>query len=406
MTAVADHVSWPASWRTVPLWSLFRRIKDVGHPHEEMLSVYRDHGVIRKDSRSDNFNKTAENRDIYQLVDVGWLIVNRMKAWQGSLGVSPYRGIVSGHYLCLRPEHAEEPRFLNYLLRSAAYTVELQRLSRGVRPNQIEIDNDGLRALPVRLPTLQEQRAIVDRLDTETVRIDALIAKKGRLLAMVDEHLDANSEHIVWDDVAQTIPLMHLTEAGRPIMYGIVLPGPDVPQGISIVKGGDVAANRLHSSRLCRTTAEIEAPYARARLRAADLVFAIRGGIGDVAVVPPDIEGANITQDVARIAPAPDVDPLWLMTVLRTRSVRTQVQQRATGATVRGLNIWDLKRIRVPWSGIDRQRRDLEALLPVIERRDAVSSRLRCQIDLLREHKQALITAAVTGEMEVPGVAA
>ena len=67
-----------------------------------MLSVYRDLGVVTKDDRIDNFNKTAENRNIYQLVDDGWLIVNRMKAWQGSLGISSLRGIVSGHYICFR----------------------------------------------------------------------------------------------------------------------------------------------------------------------------------------------------------------------------------------------------------------------------------------------------------------
>src|SRR4051812_34938979 len=114
----ASIVAWPESWRTAPLWSLFERIKDVGHPNEEMLSVYRNLGVVRKGDRHDNFNKTAENRDIYQLVDRDWLIVNRMKAWQGSVGISPYRGIVSGHYICFRPRHAENSQFLNWLLRS------------------------------------------------------------------------------------------------------------------------------------------------------------------------------------------------------------------------------------------------------------------------------------------------
>ncbi len=182
-----DRFAWPDSWRVVPLWSLFSRVKDVGHPDEQMLSVYRDHGVVLKDGRVDNFNKTAENRNIYQLVNLGWLVVNRMKAWQGSLGISPYRGIVSGHYICFRPQHGEDPRFLNYLLRSPAYSAELRRLSRGVRPNQIEIDNEWLRVLPVCLPSLDGQQAIADFLDTETARIDALITKKRRMIALLEE---------------------------------------------------------------------------------------------------------------------------------------------------------------------------------------------------------------------------
>ncbi|MFG1898458.1 restriction endonuclease subunit S [Micromonospora zamorensis] len=154
-----------------------------------MLSVYRSHGVVKKDSRGDNFNKTAENRNIYQLVDKGWLIVNRMKAWQGSVGISNHRGIVSGHYICFRPRHNEDPRFLNHLLRSSAYTLEYARLSRGVRPNQIEIDNDLLRALPIRLPSTDEQRRIADFLDTETARIEGIQQATTKQTALLSEHL-------------------------------------------------------------------------------------------------------------------------------------------------------------------------------------------------------------------------
>ena len=88
-------------------------------------------------------------------------------------------------------------------------------------------------------------------------------------------------------------------------MYGIVLPGPNVDEGVMIVKGGDVKPKRLAPEILCKTTAEIEKGYARSRLRAGDLVIAIRGGIGDIEIVPPEIEGANLTQDAAKQRTAP-----------------------------------------------------------------------------------------------------
>jgi type I restriction enzyme S subunit len=93
-------VSWigdiPAHWQIKPLWAMYQRIKDVDHPSETMLSVYRDYGVVVKSSR-ENLNVTADDRSIYQLVHPGWLVTNRMKAWQGSVGISGLRGIVSGH---------------------------------------------------------------------------------------------------------------------------------------------------------------------------------------------------------------------------------------------------------------------------------------------------------------------
>jgi type I restriction enzyme S subunit len=173
-----------------PIWAMFRRIKDVGHPTEPMVSVFRDHGVVLKEAH-ENLNKTAENRDIYQLVHPGWLLTNRMKAWQGSVGISSVRGITSGHYLCFEPLHAEDHRYLNLLFRSPRYTAGYRELSRGVRPGQIEIDNDGYRVMPVVVPPMDEQLEIAEYLDEQTSRIDALIGKAEEHIALAKERRSA-----------------------------------------------------------------------------------------------------------------------------------------------------------------------------------------------------------------------
>lgn len=183
-------VSWlgevPNHWRIQRLWTLYDREKNVGYPEEQMLSVFRDYGVVPKNSR-ENLNKTAENRNIYQLVETGWLVCNRMKAWQGSVGISTYRGIVSGHYICFRPKHNESSRYLNYLFRSAPYIAGYRSISRGVRIGQAEIDNDDYRLLPVLLPTVAEQKAIIAYLDRETAEIDAAIADAREAIALSKE---------------------------------------------------------------------------------------------------------------------------------------------------------------------------------------------------------------------------
>jgi type I restriction enzyme S subunit len=180
----------PPDWRMVPLRSLFQRRKLLGFVDEPMVSVFRDHGVVFKDSR-DNLNKTAEDRSIYQLIDDGWLVINRMKAWQGSVGVSAIRGIVSGHYICFEPAHREDSRYLNHLLRSPVYAAMFGALSRGVRNGQIEIDNEALGSLGVLLPPVEEQRRIADFLDDQTTRIDQIIAAREQQLSLVDEFKSA-----------------------------------------------------------------------------------------------------------------------------------------------------------------------------------------------------------------------
>lgn len=195
--------------REVRLGRLFRRRKILGYVDEPMLSVFRDHGVVLKDSLT-NYNQTAEDRSIYQLVEPGWLAVNRMKAWQGSLGISSLRGILSGHYICFEPSHGESDRFLHYLLRSQRMTAHMASISRGVRPGQIEIDNDELAATPLVLPTVEEQRRIADFLDDRVARIDQIMAARHGQVDLLD--VQARSE-LAMETLAPshgTMPLKYL----------------------------------------------------------------------------------------------------------------------------------------------------------------------------------------------------
>lgn len=295
-----------------------------------------------------------------------------------------------------------DPRYL--LLVMNAMKPEFDRLAYG--STHLTIYFPDIEQLRVPLPPLHVQSVIADHLDRETARIDALIKKKQRLIELLNEQFWVAVSQVLWAENVSVVPLAMRTQQMRPIMYGIVLPGPDVPGGVPIVKGGDVAARRLSPGQLNRTTPEIERPYARARLAEGDLVFAIRGGIGDVEIVPPELAGANITQDVARVAPAPDVDPAWLRLVLRSHPVRVDIERRITGATIKGLNIFELKRLAVPSSSSDRQRRDMAYLASREIAWERLTDSLHRQINLLRERRQALITAEVSGELEVPGVAA
>lgn len=191
-------------------------------------------------------------------------------------------------------------------------------------------------------------------------------------------------------------PLMRLIDTDRPIMYGIVLPGPDVDDGIPIVKGGDIKPGRLALDRLCRTTFEIEASYARSRLKGGDIVFSIRGTVGETELVPDEIAGANLTQDAARVAPRRDVDARWLIFVLKARGVTEPLLSLSLGAAVRGVNIRDLKRLRVPVPPAREQRAIAHFLQAATARLDALVAKKRALVERLREKRTALISRTVT----------
>ena len=275
--------------------------------------------------------------------------------------------------------------------------------------------------IPILVPPPSEQRAIADFLDRETAKIDVLVAEKQRLIALLQEKRTALITRAVTRSLDPNVPmkdsgiqslgeipahwdvkrLWHLTPSERKIMYGIVLPGPNVDEGVPIVKGGDVAASRLKPEALSKTTFGIEARYIRSRLKTGDLVYAIRGSIGDVETVPEELDGANLTQDAARVAYTSATHGRWLLYALRSRTVFSQLEAGALGATIRGINIRDLKRALIPVPPRCEQEQIASFLDSETARLDSLSAQIRKAIDHLNELRTALISAAVTGKIDV-----
>jgi type I restriction enzyme S subunit len=414
-------VKWPDGTRNVPLWALFERIKDVGHPDEEMLSVYREHGVVKKSSRDDNTNQTAENRDIYQLVDDGWFIVNRMKAWQGSVGISSLRGIVSGHYLCFRPSHDEDPRFLNWLLRSAVYAIEYARMSRGVRPGQIEIDNDELRGLRVALPPRDEQRRIADFLDTESVRIDALASTQRQARTVLLERRATN----IFDAVSgrnaasERVPSTLAWVESLPRTWQGVKLGHFARMGsghtpsrsradwweecsIPWITTGEVSQVRDDRREVLSHTresiSEIGLANSAAELHPKGTVVLCRTASAGYSAVMG--QSMATSQDFVTWICSPQLNPFYLLWCLR--AMRSDLLGRlAMGSTHKTIYVPDLQMLRIPLPPLAEQQSIVECIRAGNAAIDAAVDVIDRQLALLAERRQALITAAVTGQIDV-----
>ncbi|MFD0032106.1 restriction endonuclease subunit S [Streptomyces sp. NPDC127172] len=413
-------VNWPPTWRTAPLWSIFERVKDVGHPEEELLSVYREHGVVKREQRDDNFNKAALDRNIYQLVHPGWLVVNRMKAWQGSVGVSPYRGIVSGHYICFRPTHGEDHRFLNWLFRSAVYTAEYASLSRGVRPNQVEIDNDWLRSLRVFLPPTDEQRRIADFLDAETARIDALSRTQKRLLSVLAERRTAGVAETVsggglhkrrkstlawlesipasWQEVRVGLLAQmgsgHTPSRSRPDWWTDCLI-PWITTG-EVKQVRDDRIEDLYETR--EKISELGMENSSAELHPKGTVFLCRtASAGYSGVMGRDMA---TSQDFVTWTCGPRLNPYYLLWCLR--AMRPDLLGRlAMGSTHKTIYVPDLQMLRIPLPPLKEQENIVAKIRKDNAEIDVLVDKARRQGELLQERRQALITAAVTGQFDV-----
>lgn len=141
-----------------------------------VLSLYRELGIIPKDSRDDNHNVTSEDTSKYKYVKPGSFVINKMKAWQGSVAVSDFEGIVSPAYFVYEfIDKSFYKRYFHYLLRSC-YKDEFMRLSGGIRVGQWDLPSVSLDNVLVIIPSLGEQKHIADFLDAKCDEIDSLIA--------------------------------------------------------------------------------------------------------------------------------------------------------------------------------------------------------------------------------------
>ena len=344
--------------------------------------------------------------------------MGRAAVWRGALAECYYQKAIHR----LRPfSDNDSPRFLFYVLQTAAKLGVF--VAEGNQNTVDHLTAEKLRKHRFPFPSPGEQRSIIRFLDRETAKIDALIAKKQRLIELLQEKRTALIGHAVtkglhpgvpmkesgpnglgcipthWDSK----PLKYLTPDNRPIMYGIILPGPNVENGVPIVKGGDVAPGRLSLDRLSRTTHEIESNYVKSRLRGGDIVYAIRGSIGMAEIVPPELENVNLTQDAARVSPKVGLNNRWLLYALKSRPVFSQLDAKATGATIRGINIRDLKRAKVPVPPRSEQESISVFLDQETTKFDDLIDRVQLGIEQLREYRTALISAAVTGKIDIRG---
>ena len=165
----------PESWLADKAKYHLKRSIEKNHEFAVVLSLYREYGVLPKDSRDDNHNVTSEDTSKYLFVKKGNFVINKMKAWQGSMAVSDFEGIVSpAYYVYIFIDNSLDKKYFHHLLRNKAYTPEFRRLSGGIREGQWDLPEDAFNNILILVPPLEEQKAIADFLDKKCGEIDEI----------------------------------------------------------------------------------------------------------------------------------------------------------------------------------------------------------------------------------------
>ena len=178
----------PLNWEVDKFKYHLNRKEIKNKPELKVLSLYRELGIVPKDSRDDNHNVTSEDTSKYKYVKKGYFVINKMKAWQGSVAVSDYEGIVSpAYYVYEFSDNKFNRRYFHYLLRGC-YKDEFMRVSGGIRIGQWDLPADKLENMLVVIPSPTEQKEIADYLDSKCSQVEEAIADKQKQIETLEEY--------------------------------------------------------------------------------------------------------------------------------------------------------------------------------------------------------------------------
>jgi type I restriction enzyme S subunit len=396
---------------------------NTGSREQNLLSLSYGN-IVRKDiAGSDGL--LPESFETYNVVEPGDTVLRLtdLQNDQRSLrvGFVQERGIITSAYVTLRPKHDVDTRFFSYVLKSMDFRKDFYALGAGVRQS---LKFDELKRVQIHLPAINKQRTIADYLDRETARIDALITKKQRMIELLDERRAAFVGRAVTvgvNDAGVTAtgnefaPVVRQGWALHRLRHVVGEIVDTAHKTAPVVDGGEylvVRTTNVKSGVLVLDGAHYtdEAAWrewtARGVPSAGDVIFTREAPAGEACLVPEGHE-LCIGQRTVLLRPNRSViDGEWIVHSIYSGAAQRFIEVLAKSTTVAHINMSDIPDLPVVVPPLQEQRSVLATVRREVSRLADLKWRLGRQIELLREHRQALITSAVTGEIEVPGVAA
>ncbi len=430
---VDSGVEWlgpvPAHWKVLPARALFTEVNNRNHPEEEMLSVTISRGIIRQRSLLEERSKKDSSRldrSAYKLVEIGDIAYNKMRAWQGAVGLSTLRGIVSPAYIVQRPRQGSDPRFLEYLLRTPAFAKEAESWSYGIASDMWSLRPEHFRLIRMCLPPADEQSAVVRFLQYLDHQVNRFIRNRRRLIEVLNEQKSATIQQAVTRGLDPSVPLKPsgVEWIGYVPVHWDVEPlrriGPmfkgrggtkldNTDAGVPCVRYGDLYTKYSLLIEKVETFVSEERSVAYVPIVKGDILFAGSGEtleeIGKSAVYLLE-EPAVCGGDVIVLRPTRAMNPEYLGYAAGAEPSQRQKSEMGRGFTVVHIYGSELKHLAIPVPPLSEQAEIAAAVREAVGLTDAAILRAKREIELAREYRTRLIADVVTGKVDIRGLAA
>lgn len=411
----------PENWDVLPNRTLFYEIKERGHIDEELISVTISQGIIRQSDLIANSSKkdsSNEDKSKYKLVMPGDIAYNKMRAWQGAVGVSQYRGIVSPAYIVVRPRRKQNAKYFHYLLRTPAFAKEAERWSYGITSDQWSLRPEHFKMIYCSLPSEEEQEAIVGFLDNIEVRVRRYIRAKQRVIKLLNEQKQSmvdlaitrgvnpnarfKSSGVDWlGDIPEHWEVKRLKNIAEVILGKMLKTTPEV---------GYFKKSYLRSANIQWFKPDIEdvsemyfseRELKKYRLHKEDILVSEGGEAGRCCLWSDELTECYIQNSVHKITCNKDISPKYLLFYLsflvKTGYITSIVDRVSIGHLTRE------KIVAIPLiiPSFHEQKRIVEYVEIKTMPLNQSISQCEKEINLISEYRTRLISDVVTGKIDV-----
>jgi type I restriction enzyme S subunit len=392
----------PSHWGVHRIGSLFREVAEDGVEGLPILSVSIHDGVSDKELSDEEMDRKVTRSDDlskYKKVLPEDLVYNMMRAWQGGFGAVATEGMVSPAYVVARPTSAFSTKFIELLLRTPGAIEEMRRYSKGVTDFRLRLYWDEFKAIKLVLPPSDEQFLIAAFLDRETGKIDALVSEQEKLIALLKEKRQAVISHAVTKGLDPAAPMRD---------SGVEWLG-EVPAHWDVVRLKRIAILQRGHDLPAEVRVEGEVPVISSggftgthnvsQAKAPGIVTGRYGTIGEFTYVDSDYWPLNTSLYTIEMY---ENDPRYIWYALQ--SISEHFTLNSLKAAVPGVDRNDVHTVFVARPSPSEQAGIALYLDAQMDRLEELSAEASHAIGLLKERRSALISAAVTGKIDVRGL--
>ncbi|WP_375699070.1 restriction endonuclease subunit S [Pseudophaeobacter sp. TrK17] len=421
----SSGVEWlgdiPEGWETYSAKRLFDNRREPSSASDEQLAASQAYGVVPQSKMMERNNAKVmlalKGTESFRHVEVGDFVIS-LRSFEGGIEYSAFSGCVSPAYTVLNPHGPVSGQFFRHYLKSKPFVAALQASTDSLRDGK-SISYQQFGALIVGLPPLTEQTKIAAFLDHETAKIDALIAKQQRLIALLEEKRQAVISHAVTKGLNPSAPLRpsgidwlgdvpehwevkslkHLGEVTDCKHITAEFTDDGFPlASIAEVKGWSVNLDTAKFTTKKYYESLIEGGR---RPEINDIIYSRNATVGAAAIVTEGMPEFAMGQDVCLIRLSTNVLPALVLHILKSKVVEQQLALAMIGSTFKRINVEDIRNFRMAVPPKAEQKSILLTLEKISSKYADLIEKASLAASLLKERRTALISAAVTGKIDL-----